>query len=205
MQRLMEDGLVVRRPGLGTFVAQPPTHRRADHLMTFTQEMERRGRVPTSLVLAREIRPARSPEAAALRLERGDPVVVVRRVRCADGEPMAVETAVLVAATAPHVMEADLENGSLHRALAGGGFQLRRGSASIVAEPASREDATLLGVRGGVPLLVERRTILDAHARPVEATESRYAGDRYALFVSFEVEAPGRTRAPADGPGERRS
>jgi GntR family transcriptional regulator len=198
MQRLMDDGLVVRRPGLGSFVAQPPTHRRADHLMTFSQEMERRGRVPTSRVLAREIRSARPAEAAALRVARGDPVVIVRRVRCADGQPMAVETAVLIAATAPHVMQADLEHGSLHGALAAGGFQLRRGSASIVAEPASRDDATLLGVRAGVPLLVERRTILDALTRPVEATESRYAGDRYALSVSFEVEGPGRAQLVAD-------
>ncbi len=202
MQRLTEDGLVVRRPGLGSFVARPPTHRRADHLMTFSQEMERRGRVPSSLILAREIRPARPAEAAALRITRGDPVVVVRRVRCADGQPMAVESAVLIAATAPYVMHADLENGSLHGALAAGGFQLRRGSASIVAEPASREDATLLGVRTGVPLLVERRTILDAQVRPIEATESRYAGDRYALSVSFEVEGAGGPAAGSDQDAE---
>ena len=188
MQRLAEDGLVVRRPGLGSFVAQPPVHRRADHLMTFSHEMERRGRVPSSQVLTREMRPARTHEAAALRVERGEDVVVVRRVRCADGQPMAVETAVLIAATAPHVLGADLERGSLHDALAAGGFQLRRGSASIVAEPATREDAALLGVRAGVPLLVERRTIVDGNVRPVEATESRYAGDRYALTVSFDVE-----------------
>jgi GntR family transcriptional regulator len=111
---------------------------------------------------------------------------------------VAVENAVLVAAAAPHVLGADLEHGSLHEALAAGGFQLRRGSASIVAEPATRDDAALLGVRAGVPLLVERRTIVDGHVRPVEATESRYAGDRYALSVSFEVESAARP-APAGG------
>jgi hypothetical protein len=64
--------------------------------------------------------------------------------------------------------------------------------------PARRLAAAVELARHEIPvLLVERRTILDAHARPVEATESRYAGDRYALFVSFEVEAPGRSRAPS--------
>jgi GntR family transcriptional regulator len=192
MQRLAEEGLVVRRPGRGSFVAQPPTHRRADHLMTFSREMARLGRVPTSMLLTREARPATATEAAALRLDEGDPVVVVRRVRCADSQPMAVETAVLVGATEPFVMQADLEHGSLHEALAAGGFQLRRGTAAIAAEQASREEAALLGLRPGDPLLVERRTIVDALARPVESTESRYAGDRYALAVSFEVERDDR-------------
>ena len=46
MQRLAEDGLIDRQPGRGSFVAEPPAHRRANRLMTFTQEMLRRGRVP---------------------------------------------------------------------------------------------------------------------------------------------------------------
>jgi GntR family transcriptional regulator len=45
-----------------------------------------------------------------------------------------------------------------------------------------------MGVRPGDPLLVERRIILDQRGRPVEATETRYAADRYALGVGFSVE-----------------
>ena len=44
MQRLAEDGLIERKPGRGSFVAEPPAHRRANRLMTFTQEMRRAGR-----------------------------------------------------------------------------------------------------------------------------------------------------------------
>jgi GntR family transcriptional regulator len=112
---------------------------------------------------------------------------------------MAVETAVLHRGTAPIVMAADLANGSLHEALAGGGYHLRRGSGTIAAEPATSEDAQLLGVRVGEPLLVERRVILDALTRPIEATESRYAGDRYALEVRFDVEEPVAVASTPDG------
>ena len=188
VQRLVEEGLVVREPGRGSFVAEPSAHRRADRLMTFSREVERRGRVPSSRVIAREIRIATVSEAERLRLREPGPIVVLKRLRCADGEPIAVETAVLDRRVAPAVMAADLEHGSLHDALSRAGFVLRRGSATITAEPATREDARLLGVPRGDALLVERRVIVDNHGRPIEATESRYPGDRYALDVRFDVE-----------------
>lgn len=188
MQQLVEEGLAVRIPGRGTFVAEPPAHRQAHRLMSFTAEMERRGRVPSSRLLAREIRTARPREAEALGLLAGEPIVFLRRLRLADNEPIAVETAVLNVRCAPAVMAADLEHGSLHEALARAGIVLRRGTATIGAEAATRTDARLLGVRIGSPLLVERRVIVDVHGKRVEATESRYPADRYALDVSFDVE-----------------
>lgn len=191
MQRLAEDGLVQRIPGRGTFVASPPSHRHADRLMAFSHEMERHGRMPSSRLLAREVRAATDVEAGILAVRDAEPVVAVRRLRLADSVPMAVETAVLVGRTADVVMAADLEAGSLHEALAGAGLQLRRGSATISAEAATADDAALLEVGVGFPLLVERRVITDAGGRPVEATESRYPGDRYALDVRFEVDAGG--------------
>src|SRR6188472_3543690 len=126
MQRLADEGLVMRVPGRGSFVAEPPTHRRADRLLTFSREMERRGRHPSSRLLNREIRPSSSAEAAALGIASGEPIVALRRLRLADDEPIAIETAALVRATGTAVMGADLEHGSLHDALAKGGYHLRR-------------------------------------------------------------------------------
>lgn len=188
MQRLAEDGLVERIPGRGTFSAAPPSHRHADRLMPFSHEMARLGRVPSSRLLAREIRPSSPAEAAALGLPPTEPVVVVRRLRRADDVPIALETAVLVRRTADVVMVADLVAGSLHEALARAGLLLRRGNATITAEAATPEDVRLLGVDRSAPLLVERRVIADTQGRPVEATESRYPGDRYALDVRFEID-----------------
>jgi GntR family transcriptional regulator len=126
--------------------------------------------------------------AALLELPTGAPVLHVRRLRLADDEPIAIETATLIRATGGSVMGADLEAGSLHDALAKGGYHLRRGTATIAAAPATYEDARLLGLRKGDALLVERRVIADAHGRRIEATESRYPADRYALDILFEVE-----------------
>lgn len=191
MQRLADAGLVQRIPGRGSFAAERPAHRSADRLLAFSQEMRRHGRHPSSRLIDREVRAANEVEAAALRVRPRDPVVVVRRLRLADGVPIAVETATLNRSMADAIMHADLETGSLHEALAGAGVHLRRGQATISAEAAAADDAALLGVAVGTPLLVERRVIVDSHGRSVERTESRYPGDRYALDVRFDVdEAP---------------
>jgi GntR family transcriptional regulator len=87
-------------------------------------------------------------------------------------------------------MTADLAGGSLHETLGRAGFVLARGMGTISALGATSEDGRLLAIRPGDPLLVERRVIVDGHGRRIEATESRYAAERYGLVVQFEVEAP---------------
>lgn len=198
VQRLAEDGLIRREPGRGSFVAQPPAHRRANRLMTFTHEMLRTGRVPSSRILTRVIRPSSTAEAASLAIPAHQPVVHLRRLRQADDEPIALETTILIGACAGAVMTADLAHGSLHETLGRAGFVLRRGTGTIAAAAATAEEARLLGIRTGDPLLVERRVILDGHGRPVEATESVYRPDRYALDVQFEVEGPDAIPSPRD-------
>ncbi len=188
MQRLAQDGLVQRIPGLGSFVVEPPTHRYADRLTAFTREMRSQGRTPRSWLLERTTRQATDAECRMLDLRPGDPVVVVRRLRLADEVPVALETAVLIRRVAAAVLAADLEAGSLHEALARDGVHLRRGEATITAEAATMEDAALLGIESSHPLLVERRVIRDVHGRAIEATESRYPSERYALDVRFDVE-----------------
>ena len=195
MERLAADGLISREPGRGSFVATPPAHRRTNRLMTFSQEMRRAGRVPSSRVLTRVVRRATSAEAATLELAADQSVVHLRRLRQADGEPMALESAVLIDACADAVMAADLSKGSLHETLARAGFVLRRGTGTIGAAAATPEDARLLELRVGDPLLVEQRVIVDGHGRRIEATESRYPADRYGLVVQFDVEG---SDAPID-------
>ena len=190
MERLAADGLIRREPGRGSFVAKPTAHRRTNSLMTFTQEMRRAGRVPSSLVLTCVVRPASSAEAASLGIAARQPVVHLRRLRQADGDPIALESAVLIGDCADVVMSAELTHGSLHAALAKAGIVLRRGTGTISAAAATAEDAGLLGIRPGDALLVERRVIADGHGRAIEATESRYSADRYGLVVHFDVEAP---------------
>jgi GntR family transcriptional regulator len=190
VQLLADEGLISREPGRGTFVAELPHHRRADSLVSFSREMRRQGRVPSSRLVRREVRDPTPEERDDLGLRPGQRVVSLRRIRLADDEAIALEDATLPERCAEVVMAADLEDGSLHEVLIGAGFVLARGYATLSAEAATAEDARSLGVRVRAPLLVERRVIRDDHGRPLERTESRYPGDRYGLDVAFHVESP---------------
>jgi GntR family transcriptional regulator len=187
VQRLVQDGLVYRVPGRGTFVAAGDAHRTATHILSFSDEMRRRGRQPSSRLVESSVRPATDEERTRL---GSDEVAVLRRVRLADGEPLALETAVFPAVRVAQVLEGDLERVSLFERLTASGLVPTAGRAAIAAQSATDEDARLLGVERGEPLLVERRLIRDQHGDPLEWTESRYVGSRYGLDVDFDVELP---------------
>lgn len=185
VQRLVQDGLVYRVPGRGTFVAASRPSRTAAHVLSFSDEMRRKGRVPSSRVIERRQRKATEKEHRRLGVTN---VVVLRRVRLADGRALAVERAVFAAGRAGDALQADLERESLFEVLASAGLVPTSGRAALTAEAANAEDARLLGVRKGAPLLVERRLIHDQDGRPLELTESRYVSSRYRIEVDFDVE-----------------
>jgi GntR family transcriptional regulator len=194
IDRLAQEGLVFRMRGRGTFVSEPPTHRRANSLLSFSNEMRRQGRTPSSRLLGRALRAPTRDEAARLQLTDGEKVLWLRRIRLADGHPIAVESTRIHRRTATAVLAADLQTESLHAVLVRAGFPPTRGRATISAESASADDARWLEMRKGDPMLVERRVIVDQEGRPVEFTESRYPADRYALDVDFVVEDQGVSR-----------
>ena len=187
VQRLVHEGLVYRVPGRGTFVAPARASRTASRILSFTDEMRRSGRVAASRVVERHVRASTPVERRRLGAAE---VLVLRRVREADGEPVALETAVFPAGRVAPLLEADLGSASLFETLADAGLVPTAGHATITAEAASPEDARLLGVRKGSPLLVERRLISDQDDAPLELTESRYVPERYDIDVDFEVELP---------------
>ena len=192
VQRLVHEGLVTRMPGRGTFVSRPPVRRKMGSLLSFTEDMRRRGLEASSKLLSQGLERPSEAEVTQLGLSSRAKVVVLRRLRLANGTPMSIERAALAPELEP-VLERDLEHGSLHAAMIDLGHVPTLSHGTVTVRPATPEEVGLLEIAPDAPLLVERRLILDQHGDPVELTETCYAGERYVFDIELHAEQPADT------------
>ena len=187
IQLLVNEGKIVRRQGAGSFSSEAPLHRHEGVLMSFTSDMARRGLKASSRLVIAELRRGDETETRSLELPAGNKVVAVRRVRLADGVPLALEIAVLPAECVA-VLSHDLERGSLHEALTNLGRRPEVAHSWISARLPSAEEAALLEITAGEPLLVERRIVADTNGAPLEFTETSYIAGRYVIDAVFTAD-----------------
>lgn len=183
------EGRLVRTQGRGTFVADPGLVR-LHQLSSFTADLATDGQRGTDTVLGLAVVPAEEPVAARLAVAPGDPVVRLERVRGIDDRPVAHETAWL-RGPLPGLDRHLTATGSLYRTLADRyGITVAAAEDQIETAPAVPEDAALLGVDVGVPMLLVHRTAWDAAGRPVEWTRSVYRGDRFRFLARSALTDP---------------
>jgi GntR family transcriptional regulator len=181
--RLVEQGMLYRVRGRGTFVSRPRVHRQSGRLLSFSEDMRARGLTPSSRVLHVAQRTASPQARQQLELGPGARVVLIERARLGDDIPMALESALLIPECAA-VLGTDLEHGSLHQALTELGRTPSSARGTIRPERATNNDAAALEIAPGTPLIAETRLVYDAEGAPIELTETRYSPTRYV----FEVE-----------------
>jgi GntR family transcriptional regulator len=181
---LIDEGLLSRRQGSGTFVT-PRIQAPGSFLTSFSEDAEARGGKTDTIWMEKAHGEASEEEARLLELNPGADVIRLSRVRMADGEPLAIEHAVV-----PADMLADIGSlgGSLYRALAERGNRPISGHQKIRAALAGTVDARLLAIAEGSEILRIERLTRRADGRPVELTRSAYRGERYE-FVS-ELRGP---------------
>jgi GntR family transcriptional regulator len=189
---LVRRGLLERRGGHGTFVAAQKVEQDLRVLRSYPDELRGQGVSETTAVLRTETVPAPSSVATALGLGRAEPVHQIERLRTAAGAPLLAETAWLPAALLPEFLAAPLE-GSLWDALAASGHRVERAVERLEPVLAGADEALLLDVDEGAPLMLVERTSYAAGGVAVEHAVSTFRGDR----TRFVVEVPGAVD-PAD-------
>ena len=189
LAELVVDGRLNRTQGRGTFVAYPRIEQRLSGLTSFTQDMQVRGKRPSSQVLRAECLPAQPQVARALKIKLGDRMVVLKRLRLADGEPVAVETAYLPDQRLHGLLSDDLARRSLYDFLNKKyHIQPTRAEQQLEATVCPAAEAKLLGVRKGAPVLHIYRTTFDQDGRPFELVESYYRGDKYIFIAELRCD-----------------
>jgi GntR family transcriptional regulator len=189
---LVNEGILVRRKGVGTFVAPPKLEQPLSSLTSFTEDMAQRGMKASAHIISfKEMLPD-PPTRKTLGLNAEEKVFECVRLRLADEEPMALETTKLLASICPGLQRDDLENQSLYKVLAERwSIELDYATQSLEPIFAPPYEATLLHVAAGSPLLLMYRVTYDQSGRAFEHVKSLYRGDRYK-FVTELYRKPGR-------------
>ena len=190
LDELVREGYLVRRRGAGTFVAAPKVAKGID-IISFSDDMRARGMTPASRTLDLRVIPAGARLGRILHVSPAEPVVAVKRLRLADGDPMAIELLHVRQSLVPGMTSADLEENSFYDLLASRyDLSIVGGSQTIEPTVTNEEESSALGVPLHSPALLFERVTRSASGDIVEFTSSTYRGDRYRLVT--ELGAGGR-------------
>jgi DNA-binding GntR family transcriptional regulator len=183
LNRLVNEGLIFRQQGRGSFVSKHTLEHALSRILSFTEDMTQRGYRPTTEVLFADLIPAPHEIAERLQIPEGTSLARIDRLRLADGEPMSIEESHLVHELCPGILEEDLHKVSLKSILdQRWGLRFVRANQSIRAVISSRAQAKLLGIPGRSPLLFVERVSYSQTNTPSEFLRIYYRGDRYALY-----------------------
>lgn len=182
MQHLVDKGLLARKRGVGTQVVTNRIRRQLEFTSLY-EDLERDRRRPSTEVLSVGAAPADAETAAALHVDEGSDVIAIRRLRLADGEPIAILHNHLPPDLVELTREALCEAG-LYQLLRRSGVALSSADQSIGARRATAAEARLLDETRGATLLTMVRTAHDGSGRPVEYGSHVYRASRYSFAMT---------------------
>lgn len=192
LTELVAEGLLVRRQGSGTYVAEPKMTWPLQ-LASFTKQATENGYRPSSQLLGAERVRADEQVAERLRIDVGSPIVRIERLRLIDERPLAVETSHLPAKRFPQLIRHVRREPSLYSVLSQVyGVTASRAEESISTVPASTREASLLKTDNGAPMLMLSRHSFDAAGEPIEWVTSWYRGDRVTFIADLLPGTSGR-------------
>lgn len=187
LNEMEHEGYIVRKKGKGTFVAPPKIRESLMQKLTgFYEDMRDRGFTPRTQVLKQRIVKASAKVAAYLEIEEGEPIIEIKRLRSVDEDvPLLIVTSYIPANICPSLAQADLENQSLYAFLESNcQIFINRGRRFIEAVAARPDEAELLQVEQGSPLIMIDSVSYDENHRPLEYYRALHRGDR----SRFEIE-----------------
>jgi GntR family transcriptional regulator len=186
IEDLVDEGLLYRRHGVGTFVAFPHLQRDHTRLTSFFDKAEEEGVEVRAELLSLEVMPARAVVARALDLPPGSRVIRIKTLRYANNVPITVHEAYLPQKPFANIVNENLEHQHLWTLIEKCGYKVKRAVQRLEARDADKELAGLMKIKEGSPILFKERTVYAADGTPVEFTYCYNRGDAYSLTVALE-------------------
>ena len=183
LEMLVNEGLIYRQRGRGSFIAHPTLEQSMTRIVSFTEDMRQRGFTPETKVLTAELISAEEDIAEKLQIQPAEQLAYLRRLRLADGEPMSIEESFLVHRYCPNVLQHDYAKKPLREVLEKDyGIRITSAKQVIQAVLAPAKMADLLHIDPQTALLFIERVSYSQGRIPVEFLRIFYRADRYTLF-----------------------
>ena len=184
---LVQSGYLNREKGRGTFVTKPKiTKNLFQNLTGSYEDMLSRGIKLVTKVLEQTKCEADSEILERLKLEPGEPVIKIKRLRFISSEPIALATTYIPYKICPPLLEENLTNQSLYGVLEEKyALSIAHGRRSLEAVSADRKTAALLEVKVGTPLMLLNSISYLEDGRPIEYFSALHRGDRSKFVVSL--------------------
>jgi GntR family transcriptional regulator len=187
-QELVNEGYLIKKKAKGTFISEPKINENiVQSLMGFYEDMTARGFKVKNDVLWQKKIPATKKVAKHLKLEEGEEVVVIRRLRSINDEPIVIDRTYIPYRFCEGILDEDFSNRSLYTYLEGQhNLKIDRGRRYIEAVVASEEEARLLNAKKGVPLLYIESVVYLKDGTPLEYYSAVHRGDRMRLVTELK-------------------
>jgi len=188
---LVAEGYLLRKQGVGTYVAEAKPVQIQPSPMGFSARMSKEGRIPTSRVVSIKRKRATKNISKKLEIPGGSSIVEIVRIRLVDDEPVLLETTQIAADLVPEIDKHDLRK-SLYQVLEEHyGIHLSQGEQFIEPILLTEYNAELLNAKPGVPALWVETTAWNKLGKPIEMTTGVLRGDKSRYY--FRIQA-GTTR-----------
>jgi len=181
---LVHEGILQRRQGIGTFVSSQHITRQYNRLTSFYEEAKDLGLNPTSKILSFTEGKASKVVASHLKINAGDPIYVLERLRLMNSEIIALNVVWISCALFPNFNQKDAE-GSLYQYYVNNQKPIVWAKQHIEARSVSNELANLLNVSQGSPILYSERVTYTHNDVPIERVEAFARGDGYSIEMTL--------------------
>ncbi|WP_042522381.1 GntR family transcriptional regulator, partial [Levilactobacillus brevis] len=179
IQTLVDEGILERQVGSGTYVANQKVQEKMSGVTSFTDLMLTQGKQPTSKTISYHVMNPSLSEAEKLKLNEDDQVLRMERIRYGDDVPICFEVATVPEKLVDGLSKKEVTS-SLYRALEDK-KQLSPGKAqqTVSAMSASERIAEYLSIKRGDAILRLRQVTYLQDGTPFEYVRTQYVGERF--------------------------
>jgi len=185
---LVNQGLLFRKSGIGTFVAEPKAVRLFPGVTSFTEDMRNKNMSPGRKLLSYKIKKASESLCKKMEIKKGEKILQIERLMFANDEPIAIHFINLPELIWKNVdlSEDNIKEKSLYQLIESSGFELGEAEENIEGSIADSSIAKTLGIKENAPILIVERFVRSTSGDILDYAINTYRADRYKYHIKHK-------------------